>query len=140
MSLVGCKGRCQVSCQGEGTQFSCLGTCAVKSNASWVMVTWRPLPPRTDIPLADLRGCSDTPLSLGVQILSISCSFQENLAKSCVGAPTSGSWRPWGNPGSATANSFENTTFPQLRWRTVKIRANSSCEPINCILLQAAIL
>ena len=28
---------------------------------------------------------------------AISCSFQENLAKSCVGAPT------WGNPVSATA-------------------------------------
>ena len=30
---------------------------------------------------------------LGVQILSISCSFRENLAKSHVGAPR-GSWRP----------------------------------------------
>ena len=29
----------------------------------------------------------------GVQILSISCSFWENLAKSYVGAPL-GSWRP----------------------------------------------
>ena len=31
--------------------------------------------------------------TLGVQILSISCSFWENLAKSYVGAPP-GSWRP----------------------------------------------
>ena len=30
----------------------------------------------------------------GVQILSISCSFWENLAKSYVGAPPLGSWRP----------------------------------------------
>ena len=29
----------------------------------------------------------------GAQILSISCSFWENLAKSCVGAPLEG-WRP----------------------------------------------
>ena len=42
--------------------------------------------------VADLRGARGmrTPL---VQILSISCSFWENLAKSYVGAPL-GSWRP----------------------------------------------
>ena len=33
-------------------------------------------------------------LPLGAQILSISCSFSENLAKSYVGAPPLGSWRP----------------------------------------------
>ena len=40
----------------------------------------------------------------GAQILSISCSFRENLAKSYVGAPPPpGSWRPppRDNPGSA---------------------------------------
>ena len=36
--------------------------------------------------VADLRGARGTPLP-GVQILSISCIFWENLAKSYVGAP-----------------------------------------------------
>ena len=31
---------------------------------------------------------------LGAQILSISCSFWENMAKSYVGTPPPGSWRP----------------------------------------------
>ena len=44
----------------------------------------------TTISVADLRGARGTPP--GVQILSISCSFWENLAKSYVGAPP-GSWR-----------------------------------------------
>ena len=40
---------------------------------------------------------------LGVQILSISCSFWENLAKSYVGAPTGELVSPpRGNPGSTT--------------------------------------
>ena len=40
----------------------------------------------------------------GVQILSISCSFWENFAKSYLGAPPGGlAPPPWGNPGSATA-------------------------------------
>ena len=41
----------------------------------------------------------------GAQILSISCSFWENLAKSYVGAPPPGELAPppRGNPGSATA-------------------------------------
>ena len=43
-------------------------------------------------PVADLRGAQGTPP--GAQILSISCSFWENLAKLYVGAPTPGSWRP----------------------------------------------
>ena len=39
----------------------------------------------------------------GIQILSILCSFWENLAKSCVGEPPPGELAPpWGNPGSAT--------------------------------------
>ena len=45
------------------------------------------------------RGTRDArPLPRGVQILSISCSFWENLAKSYVGAPPP----PRGNPGSGT--------------------------------------
>ena len=38
----------------------------------------------------------------GVQILSISCSFWENLAKSYVGAKWGVGTPPQGNPGSAT--------------------------------------
>ena len=48
-------------------------------------------------PVADLRGAQGTRApSLGVQILSISCSFWQNLAKSYVGAPphSPGNWRP----------------------------------------------
>ena len=42
----------------------------------------------------------------GVQILSISCSFWENLAKLCVGAPPGElAPPPRGNPGSATAET-----------------------------------
>ena len=38
----------------------------------------------------------------GAQIVSISCSFRENFAKSYVGAPPPpGVGAPWGNPGSA---------------------------------------
>ena len=44
-------------------------------------------------PLADLRGCEGRVPPLGVQILSISFSYGENLAKSYVGAPL-GSRRP----------------------------------------------
>ena len=47
--------------------------------------------------VADLRGARPSPPSpVEAQILSISCSFWENLAKSYVGAPPhpSGSWRP----------------------------------------------
>ena len=39
------------------------------------------------------RGTRPPPPPPGVQILSISCSFRENLAKSYVGAPPPGSWR-----------------------------------------------
>ena len=42
---------------------------------------------------------------LGVKILSISCSFWENLAKLCVGAPPGElAPPPRGNPGSATVS------------------------------------
>ena len=37
--------------------------------------------------VADLRGAQGTRAPLGVQILSISCSFWENLAKLYFGAP-----------------------------------------------------
>ena len=45
-------------------------------------------------PVADLRGARGTRAPMGVQILSISCSFWEILAKSYVGAPPPGSWHP----------------------------------------------
>ena len=53
--------------------------------------------------VADLHSKFWTRIPPGVQILSISCSFWENLAKSYVGGPP---WElatpPRGNPGSAT--------------------------------------
>ena len=45
------------------------------------------------ISVADLREARGTRAPLGAQILSISCSFWEILAKSYVGPPL-GSWRP----------------------------------------------
>ena len=58
--------------------------------------------------LADEGGARDPPGG-GVKILSISCSFWGNLAKSYVGPPpppTPGELAPppRGNPGSATGN------------------------------------
>ena len=51
------------------------------------------------------KGGAGDARPLGAQILSISCSFWENLAKSYVGAPP---WElappPRGNNGSATAH------------------------------------
>ena len=57
--------------------------------------------------MADLSGGGGVrdarPPPLGVQILSISCSFWENLAKLCVHAPPGGfTPPPGGNPGSVT--------------------------------------
>ena len=47
--------------------------------------------------------------ALVVQILSISCSFWENLAKLCVRALSGGfTLPPGGNPGSATENSTKS--------------------------------
>ena len=47
------------------------------------------------IAVADLHSkMLDARPPLGVQILSISCSFWENLAKLYVGAPPPESWRP----------------------------------------------
>ena len=48
-------------------------------------------------------GARDPPPPPGTQILSISCSFRENLAKSYVGPPGKLARPPWGNPGSAPA-------------------------------------
>ena len=55
--------------------------------------------------VADLRGgAGDARPPLGVQILSISCSFWENLTNLYVGAPPGElAPPPRGNPGSATA-------------------------------------
>ena len=44
--------------------------------------------------VADLRGARGTPPPGGAQILSISCSFWENMAKSYVGAPPRGVGAP----------------------------------------------
>ena len=52
-----------------------------------------PLLTTTLLPVADLRGHEGRAPRLGVQILSISCSFWEILAKLYV-APTPWSWRP----------------------------------------------
>ena len=56
------------------------------------------------LPVVDQRGARGTRASLGVQILSISCSFWENLAKLYVGAPAPRELAPAprGNPGSST--------------------------------------
>ena len=51
--------------------------------------------------LVDPREGTGTCATLGTQILSISCSFWENLAKLYVGAPGELA-PPLGNPGSAT--------------------------------------
>ena len=51
--------------------------------------------------VADLRLARGTPP--GAQILSMSCSFWENLAKTYIGAPPGElAPPPRGNPGSAT--------------------------------------
>ena len=66
--------------------------------------------------VADLRGARRPPM--GVQILSISCSFWEILAKSYVGAPTGElAPLPRGNPGSATAFGNKMQWYGQLHWR-----------------------
>ena len=44
-----------------------------------------------------------------VQILSISCSFWENFANLCVGAPPGLVPPPRGNPGFATASTYIGT-------------------------------
>ena len=56
--------------------------------------------------VADLGGAQGTRDPLGTQILSISCSFLENLAKLYVGAPPGELAPPWENPGSA-AGSYQ---------------------------------
>ena len=58
----------------------------------------------------------------GVQILSISCNFSENLAKSYVCAPGGLVLPPPGNPGSATGiNSVDQLeTAGKLRVKLTK--------------------
>ena len=52
-------------------------------------------------------GARDPRPPLGAQILSISCSFWENVAESYVGAPPGElAPPPRGNPGSATDHYF----------------------------------
>ena len=61
--------------------------------------------PWADTPVADLKGGARDAHPPGVQILSISYSFWENLAKLYVGAPPGElAPPPRGNPGSATAH------------------------------------
>ena len=67
---------------------------------SVTFLTVFPMGPSAVADLGGARGVRVPPL--GTQILSISCSFQENLAKWYVGAPPLGELAPpWGNPGSA---------------------------------------
>ena len=83
------------------------------------------------------RGVRGTHPPLGIQILSISHSFRENLAKLYVGAPPGElAPLPWGNPGSTTAfvasfilhrsffyrfeqNLFCSLNIPQSLWYQV---------------------
>ena len=51
------------------------------------------LPPGVDLDSGGSKGGARDAHPLGAQILSISCSFRENMAKSYVGAPL-GSWHP----------------------------------------------
>ena len=67
------------------TKFGKIVCCSPHPPASWI----RPCSKS----VADLRGAQGMRPPLGIQILSISCSFWENLAKSYVGARL-GSWRP----------------------------------------------
>ena len=67
---------------------------------------------RVCLSVTDLGGARNAPPPLGVQILSISCSFWENLAKWYVGAPP---WElappPRGNPGFATVYTWWHVYF-----------------------------
>ena len=70
------------------------------------------------IALADLGGHEGRTPPLGVQILSISCSFQENLA--CSRPP----WRvhappPRENPGSATGLNHCEMILKKLMWTSM---------------------
>ena len=61
---------------------------------------------------------------LGVQILSISCSFWEILAKSYVAPPGELAPPPRGNPGSATGVLI--STASTIRLGTVSRRGNDN--------------
>ena len=57
----------------------------------------------------------------GAQILSISCSFRENMAKSYVGAPPGElAPPPRGNPGSATHMVYWTLGYPMGTARVFK--------------------
>ena len=75
--------------------------------------------------MADLRGARGTRAPPGVQILSISCSFWGNLAKSYVGAPP-GSWRPL----------LGKILDPPLVINHVHIQNSSSSNTINSTRIQ----
>ena len=71
-------------------------------------------------PVADLRGGAGDAPPPGVQILSISCSFWEILAKSYVSAPPLGSWHPLlgeilDPPLRSIKNFFLTISFVQLK-------------------------
>ena len=95
---------------------------------------------RTGNSVADLHSkiLDARPPPLGVQILSISCSFWENLAKSYVGAPSEElAPPPRINPGSATGNRcyehyriylfFDKTISKKVKWRSW-IHPNFACQ------------
>ena len=90
----------------------------------------------------------DAPLD--VQILSISCSFGENLAKSYVGAP----WRvgapTYGNPGSATAKGvmhaicmilpYRRSIYPLMVWIMCAITVSmSNCQCNNSMFITVSV-
>ena len=73
-------------------------------------------------PVADLRGARGTPPRF--QILSISCSFWENLSKSynCMLAPPGElTPPPRGNPGSATVNIELTPQDHRNSWSAIAI-------------------
>ena len=81
-------------------------------------------------PVADLRGGAGDARPPRVQILSISCSFWEILAKSYVGAPPPPGELappPRGNPGSATGTIW----FPIVIVSTYSL--NSQCGILVCV-------
>ena len=90
--------------------------------------------------LVDLRRGPRDACPPGVQILSNTCSFWENLAKSCVGTPPGGlAPPPRGNPGSATDNLVRiNRAWLFLEPKVSVLEANIKfrlvCEKLCCCL------
>ena len=78
--------------------------------------------------VADLGGMRDVYTPLGVQILSISCSFWENLVKSYVGTPPRGLVPPpRGNPGSATGDPPPGGSWDQAARQEVTSYRDRPC-------------